>query len=169
VAGKITSNRPPVQHYGNHTFRKGDLPAALDRASMPHAPSSPAVDRLMPARNAGTSTTAISTPVRSRSAPATLMMRIRGNGTAGSIRAHIRVNISPPPPRPFDEARADFEHAWQVFQSKRTEADFQAWHDQRDWTARKYAMWEAGKHREIRLSTGRNWGSGRKIRCGLWV
>ena len=45
----------------------------------------------------------------------------------------------------FDEARADFEAAWQVFLSKRTEADFQVWRDQRDWTARKYAMWEAGE------------------------
>jgi hypothetical protein len=27
----------------------------------------------------------------------------------------------------------------------RTEADFQAWRDQRDWTARKYAMWERGE------------------------
>jgi hypothetical protein len=45
----------------------------------------------------------------------------------------------------FDEARADFECAWRVFLSRRTEADFQAWRDQRDWTARKYAMWEAGE------------------------
>src|SRR5260370_6699006 len=45
----------------------------------------------------------------------------------------------------FDEARADFECAWRVFLSNRTEADFQAWRDQRDWTARKYAMWEAGE------------------------
>ena len=45
----------------------------------------------------------------------------------------------------FDEARADFEGAWQVFLSKRTEADFQAWRHQRDWTARKYALWDAGK------------------------
>jgi hypothetical protein len=43
----------------------------------------------------------------------------------------------------FDEAHADFEAAWRVFLSKRTEADFQEWRDQRDWTARKYAMWEA--------------------------
>jgi hypothetical protein len=41
----------------------------------------------------------------------------------------------------FDEARADFERAWRV--SNRTEADFQAWRDQRDWTARKYALWDA--------------------------
>ena len=38
----------------------------------------------------------------------------------------------------FDQARADFEKAWQVFTSRRTEADYQAWRDQRDWTARKY-------------------------------
>jgi hypothetical protein len=29
--------------------------------------------------------------------------------------------------------------------SRRTEADFQAWRDARDWTARKYAMWERGE------------------------
>jgi hypothetical protein len=45
----------------------------------------------------------------------------------------------------FAEARADFGTAWQVFLSNRTEADFQAWRDQRDWIARKYAMWEAGE------------------------
>ena len=32
----------------------------------------------------------------------------------------------------FDEARADFEAAWQIFLSKRTEADFQSWRDARD-------------------------------------
>jgi hypothetical protein len=42
----------------------------------------------------------------------------------------------------FDQARADFEAAWKVFLAKRSEADFQEWRDQRDWTARKYAMWE---------------------------
>jgi hypothetical protein len=26
-----------------------------------------------------------------------------------------------------------------------TEADFQEWRDQRDWTARKYAMWKGGE------------------------
>jgi hypothetical protein len=45
----------------------------------------------------------------------------------------------------FEEARATFERAWAIFLAKRTEADFQAWRDQRDWTARKYAMWEAGE------------------------
>jgi hypothetical protein len=45
----------------------------------------------------------------------------------------------------FEQARADFEDAWHRFLSKRTEADFQAWRDERDWTARKYAMWKAGE------------------------
>jgi len=44
----------------------------------------------------------------------------------------------------FDQARADFETAWQVFLANRTEADFQTWRDERDWTDRKYAMWQAG-------------------------
>jgi hypothetical protein len=45
----------------------------------------------------------------------------------------------------FDQARADFEQAWSVFRSKRTEADFQAWRHDRERTARKYALWDAGK------------------------
>lgn len=45
----------------------------------------------------------------------------------------------------FEDARAEFEAAWHVFLSKRTGADFQAWRHQRDWTARKYALWDAGK------------------------
>lgn len=40
----------------------------------------------------------------------------------------------------FDQARAAFEAAWPVFLSKRTEANFQAWRDDRDSTAHKYAM-----------------------------
>ena len=45
----------------------------------------------------------------------------------------------------FEEARTEFEAAWKVFLSNRTEADFQEWRDQRDWTERKYALWDAGK------------------------
>jgi hypothetical protein len=45
----------------------------------------------------------------------------------------------------FDQARTDFDQAWRRFSAKRTEADYQAWRDQRDWTARKYAMWKAGE------------------------
>lgn len=42
----------------------------------------------------------------------------------------------------FDEARGEFEVAWQVFLSKRTEADFQAWRDQEAWTAEKYRRFD---------------------------
>ena len=45
----------------------------------------------------------------------------------------------------FEEAREEFEASWRVFSAKRIEADYQAWRDQRDWTARKYAMWERGE------------------------
>src|SRR5258708_6890218 len=45
----------------------------------------------------------------------------------------------------FEEALADFEAAWRVFLSNRTEADFQAWRNERDWTDRKYAIWKRGE------------------------
>ncbi len=45
----------------------------------------------------------------------------------------------------FDQARAAFESAWRVFLSKRTEADFQAWRHQRDWTAEKYRRFDRGE------------------------
>jgi hypothetical protein len=67
----------------------------------------------------------------------------------------------------FEEARADFERAWRVFLSKRTEADFQAWRDQRDWTARKYALWDAGKKLEPpSYGPGKQCSRFRKCPCG---
>jgi hypothetical protein len=45
----------------------------------------------------------------------------------------------------FGKARADFGPAWKVFLSKRTEADFQAWWYQRDWTAEKYRRFDRGE------------------------
>ncbi len=45
----------------------------------------------------------------------------------------------------LDQAKADFEKAWAVFLSKRTEADFQEWRDQQEWTEQKYAMWKRGE------------------------
>src|ERR1700737_4032880 len=45
----------------------------------------------------------------------------------------------------FDQARAGFEAAGRGFLSNRAEADFRAWRDERDSTARKYAMWKAGE------------------------
>jgi hypothetical protein len=45
----------------------------------------------------------------------------------------------------LDQARADFEAAWRIFLAKRTEADFQAWRDQQEWTEQKYPMWKRGE------------------------
>jgi hypothetical protein len=40
----------------------------------------------------------------------------------------------------FEQARVLFGGAWIVFSVARIEADYQAWRDQRDWTARKYIL-----------------------------
>jgi hypothetical protein len=53
----------------------------------------------------------------------------------------------------FDHARERFEAAWRLFLAKRTEADFQAWRDQRDWTERKYAMWQRGERMPTQKSS----------------
>ena len=45
----------------------------------------------------------------------------------------------------FDRARADFSIAWQRFSAERTEADYQAWRDQRDWAAEKYRRFDRGE------------------------
>jgi hypothetical protein len=45
----------------------------------------------------------------------------------------------------FDQARAGFEAAWRVFLSRRTDADFQAWRDQRDWTREKHRRFDRGE------------------------
>ena len=45
----------------------------------------------------------------------------------------------------FEAARSAFLAGWRVFLSNRTEADFQAWRDQRDWTAEKYRRFDRGE------------------------
>jgi hypothetical protein len=45
----------------------------------------------------------------------------------------------------FEQARIEFEKAWRLFLSHRTEAEFQAWRDQRDWTAEKYRRFDRGE------------------------
>jgi hypothetical protein len=45
----------------------------------------------------------------------------------------------------FEEARAAFEKAWLAFASTRTEADFNEWREQQEWTARKYAARDRGQ------------------------
>lgn len=45
----------------------------------------------------------------------------------------------------IEEARAAFEAEWQLLLPTLTEADFQAFRDQRDWIQRKQAMWARGE------------------------
>ena|ERR1700731_2019843 len=42
----------------------------------------------------------------------------------------------------FEQARTDFESSWAVFLSNRTDGDFQAWRDERDWMAEKYRRFD---------------------------
>jgi len=64
----------------------------------------------------------------------------------------------------FEAARAGFEAAWRIFLPTRTEADFQAWREQRDRTAWKYAMWDAG----MKMPTQRPDGKSRCF-CGAEI
>ncbi|WP_146687897.1 hypothetical protein [Bradyrhizobium canariense] len=41
----------------------------------------------------------------------------------------------------FEVARAEFEQAWREYLPQCTEADFEEYRRERDWTAKKYAMW----------------------------
>jgi hypothetical protein len=56
----------------------------------------------------------------------------------------------------FDQARAEFDVAWQHLLPKRTEADFQAWRYQRAATAWKYAMHDRGLPLPTQRSNGRS-------------
>jgi hypothetical protein len=64
----------------------------------------------------------------------------------GSKAGEIRTGCSPT----FESARASFERAWITFASTRTEADWQEWCGHRDWTAKKYALRDAGQPVPIR-------------------
>jgi hypothetical protein len=94
----------------------------------------------MPPRNAGTSIGATSARALSKSAPAFPFDEDPGAGLAASIPALIRASMRTARRRPSKRPASI-----RRFLSKRTEADFQAWRDQQDWTARKYALWDAGK------------------------
>jgi hypothetical protein len=48
-------------------------------------------------------------------------------------------------PYPSHTPSADFEAARRVFLSNCTEADFQNWRDERDWTAEKYRRFDRGE------------------------
>jgi hypothetical protein len=54
----------------------------------------------------------------------------------------------------FKTARRDFDAAWRAMLPKLTEVDFEAWRRQRDFTAWKYAMRDAGLETPTATATG---------------
>jgi hypothetical protein len=56
----------------------------------------------------------------------------------------------------FDQARAEFERAWEVFSSKRSEADYQEWREARDWHAWKYRMVDTRHKLPTQMRDGRS-------------
>lgn len=56
----------------------------------------------------------------------------------------------------LDQARADFEEAWQVFLSNRTETDFTEWREAQAFTAWKYRMWESHHQLPTQTTDGRS-------------
>jgi hypothetical protein len=71
--------------------------------------------------------------------------KVLGAGHAASIPAAIPANARTAPrprsPRPAPTSRQRGGY----FCQNRTEADFQAWRDQRDWTAEKYRRFDRGE------------------------
>jgi hypothetical protein len=98
------------------------------------------------ARTVGTSITVTSMSGQSRSAPARrsrcgsmgLVVRLLSGEPSQGMHQRHRGHLRPGPGR-FRGRVA------RAFLSKRTEADFEEWRHNRDWTARKYAMWERGE------------------------
>ncbi|SDF31961.1 hypothetical protein SAMN05216337_105129 [Bradyrhizobium brasilense] len=66
------------------------------------------------------------------------------------------------PAATFEEARAAFELAWARLLPTRTDADFEAWRNQRDWTERKNAMWASGEKLPSQIPSS-------KMRCPCGV
>jgi hypothetical protein len=56
----------------------------------------------------------------------------------------------------FEQARADFEEAWRVFLSNRTEDDFSEWRQHQAFTAWKYRMWNTSRRMPTQTTDGRS-------------
>lgn len=85
-------------------------------------------------------------------APACRLMSISGDGAAASSRC--RNGLIAPTARPVaSRPRRDFNSAWRTLLPELTEADFDAWRAERDWTARKYAMSERDEKMPSQISS----------------
>ena len=73
-----------------------------------------------------------------------------------SIRAVIRGRETHGTAATFDQARVEFEEAWRVFLSNRTESDFQEWRAEQAFTAWKYRMWDTGYRLPTQSTDGRS-------------
>ncbi|SHH05341.1 hypothetical protein [Bradyrhizobium erythrophlei] len=56
----------------------------------------------------------------------------------------------------FEQARAEFEEAWKKIERAKTEAHFELWRYQRDWTAWKYRMWDEKMQMPTQRTDGRS-------------
>jgi hypothetical protein len=110
-------------------------------------PSLPAA-ALPTAPIAGTSTTATRRPAPLLCAPATRTTPTHGHGPVASIQGRGRAKSSQAHRRRSMTPARNLPARGRSFFANRSSADFQAWRYQRDSTAWKYAMWDAGKRFE---------------------
>jgi hypothetical protein len=147
AAAPPASARPP----SCCSCRAGRRPESLD--GLPHPPPGPRPRQLLAYlfhRRA----------CRHHRAPRRCAARRRSMGMAMRLLSGVKARRADMGQRAsFDLARDGFEKAWRVFSSRRTEAAYQAWRDQRDWTARKYAMWDRRTFSDIpsRLMKSTSW------------
>jgi hypothetical protein len=138
-------------------------------ASIAACPPSPAAGQKTPAGNAGTSVSVTCALERLRSAPAIPADTDPWAWSCGFYPGSHPRECTSGTAASFDEARLAFESAWRVFLAKRTEADFQAWRDHRDWIARLYAMWERGEKLPSQVpSSLMRCVCGASSRCSVW-
>lgn len=64
----------------------------------------------------------------------------------------------------FEDAKAAFQNAWQRLQPQITTAMLDEWRHQRDFTAWKYAMWDAGCRLPTQSTTGKS-----RCFCGIAI
>ena len=94
---------------------------------------------------AGTSVAALFASARSQDASATRLTLTLGSGLADSIPAVTLASARATPPKCSTMPVASSKRHGQCFCRSEPRADFQEWHDQRDWTAEKYRRFGRGE------------------------